>query len=67
MRNDKAAAEYASKRLGNSFGKGNDRLSRDKQWADAALRGKLGTDAANKLIGAMDEIKYGVNSYRDRY
>lgn len=62
-----AAAEYASKRLGNAFGNGNDRLSDSKKHADAVLRGKLGADRANKIIGAMDEVKYGHNSYRDRF
>lgn len=61
---DEFAAEYAAKRLSNSFGHGNDRLSREKQNADAHLRGKLGTNEANKLIGALDEVKYGYNSYK---
>ena len=61
---DNAAGKYAAARLSNSFGNGNDRLSREKQHADAVLRGKLGADAANKIIGAMDEIKYGYNSYK---
>ena len=60
----KEAARYAEQRLGNSFGNGNDRLSSEKQNADARLRGRLGVDRANKIIGAMDEIKYGVNSYK---
>ena len=64
MNNDKYAAEYAAQRLNNSFGAGNDRLSRDKQNADAWLRGRLGADRANKIIGALDEIKYGYNSYK---
>lgn len=64
---DKYAAEYAAKRLDGSFGRGNDRVTREKQYADALLRGRLGTDRANKLIGALDEVKYGVNSYRRGY
>ena len=58
------AGNYAEKRLNNKFGGGNDRLSRDKKDADARLRGQIGTKKANKLIGAVDEIKYGYNSYR---
>ena len=64
MTSNKYAAEYAAQRLNNSFGVGNDRLSRDKQNADARLRGRLGVDRANKLIGALDEVKYGYNSYK---
>lgn len=63
---DNSAAEYAAKRLNNAFGHGNDRLSKEKQNADAYLRGRLGTDQANKLIGALDEVKYGYNSYKGR-
>jgi hypothetical protein len=58
------AANYAQKRLNDSFGRGNDRLSAEKQHADAVLRGMLGSEKANRIIGAMDEIKYGVNSYK---
>jgi hypothetical protein len=64
MIDSKYGADYAQQRLSNSFGRGNDRLSPDKQHADAKLRGQLGADAANKLIGALDEIKYGYNSYK---
>jgi hypothetical protein len=63
---NKVAGEYAAARLGNEFGSGNDRLDSGKQNADAVLRGKLGADRANKIIGAMDEAKYGYNSYRNR-
>lgn len=35
----------------------NDRVSQDKMWADAKLRGKLGSRAANEVIAAIDNLR----------
>lgn len=35
----------------------NDRVSQDKMWADAKLRGQLGTRAGNEVIAAIDNLR----------
>lgn len=48
------AAAYAEKRLSTSR---DDRCDRDKQWADAELRGKMGVNAGNRVIAMIDDYK----------
>lgn len=48
------AGTYAEKRLSTSR---DDRCNRSKLNEDARLRGRLGTNTANKIIKAIDEIK----------
>ena len=48
------ASQYAAKRLSSDR---DDRTSQDKIWADARLRGEVGTKRANEIIGAIDKIK----------
>jgi len=42
------AASYAEKRLQTNR---DDRCDRQKEWDDARLRGQMGVQAANRLIG----------------
>lgn len=35
----------------------NDRVVKDKLWADAELRGKMGCRAANEVIAAIDNLR----------
>lgn len=48
------AGAYAEKRLSTRC---DDRCDRDKMWDDAALRGKMGVNAANKVIAMIDDYK----------
>ncbi len=35
----------------------NDRVSQEKMWADAKLRGQIGTRAGNEVIAAIDSLR----------
>lgn len=50
---NRAKDAYVQSRLG----KGDDRTSREKLDADARLRGKVGSRAANKVIAHIDTMK----------
>lgn len=49
--------EYLTKRAELGKYHRNDRLSQDKLMADAKLRGRIGTRAANEVIKAMDDLR----------
>ena len=53
----RAVGTYLNKRaeLGQMYR--NDRLSSEKRWADAELRGKLGCQRANEVIAAVDKLR----------
>lgn len=54
MNRNQATSSYVSQRL--STGR-DDRTDQQKQSSDAWLRGKLGTQQANKIIEAVDNLK----------
>lgn len=54
---NRAVSAYLSKRAQLGSQHRNDRLSPDKKWADAELRGKLGCRRANEVIAAIDHLR----------
>lgn len=57
LSNDGLVGEYLLKRVELGKRYSNDRLSQAKVMADAELRGKIGTRAANEVIKAMDDLR----------
>lgn len=53
----RAVTAYLTKRAELGSQHRNDRLSTDKKWADAELRGRLGCRRANEVIAAIDHLR----------